>query len=204
MKISTVTILTASIVFFMSMVPLVATGQTIPEVLDGQWFSVKASVSGYGDYFLDRADTKGGGSDSGFYIYTTYDAGLGQFSMTACSPIPNSLAYSEWTVPSISVNDVFGDLEVKQVWDFFNVYDNTGNYLKFTSKSGDDIDVIPILLMTVKVDGSTLKSASFKSLGCIGYWYAGPSINTRGSCKLSGKTVAFDKVPIGARLACIP
>ena len=204
MKISTVTILAASIAVFMSMVPLVASGQTIPEMLHEQWFSVKASISGYGNYTQDRADTKGGGSESGFYIYTTYDAGLGQFSMTTCSPIPNSLAYSASTVSSISVDDVSGDLEVKQVWDFLNVYYKTSRFLRFSLKSVDTVHVFPILLMTVKVDGSTLKSASFKSLGCTGYWYAGPSNNGKGSCKLSGKTVAFDKVPTGARLACIP
>jgi hypothetical protein len=204
MKISTVAIIVASIAVFMSMVPLVASGQTIPEMLDGQWFSVKASVSGYGDYGHDRATTKGGGNASGFYIYTTYDAGLDQFSMTACSPIPGSLAYSAWTVPSIPVDYVYGDMEVKQVWDFSTVYHNTDRWLRFAATSGDLLDVIPMLLMTVKVDGSTLKSASFKSLGCIGYWFAGPSPYSVGSCKLSGKTVDFDKVPIGARLACIP
>lgn len=206
MKLSTVTIIAASIVGFMSMVPLVVSGQTIPEMLDGQWFSVKASLKGYGSYDNDEATIKGGGSASGLYIYTTYDSGLGQFTMTTCSPIPGTSAYSPWTVSPISVNDIYGDSDPKQVWNFLRVYENSGlsDFLRFSTPGGDLLDVMPMLVMTVKANGSVFKSASFKSEGCIGYWFAGSDPFVVGSCKLSGKTVDFEKVPIGARMACIP
>lgn len=204
MKLSIVTIIAASIVVFMLMVPLLASSQTIPEMLDGQWFSVKASLKGYGSYNNDEATEKGGGSASGLYIYTTYDSGLGQFTMTTCSPVPGTSVYHPWTVSPISIDFIYGDSDPKQVWNFLGVYETTGAFLRFEVPGGNFLDVMPMLFMTVKTNGSVFKSASFKSEGCIGYWFAESYPMLAGSCKLSGKIVDFEKVPIGARMACIP
>jgi hypothetical protein len=206
MKASTIAVFIASTILFISIVPFVVSGQTIPEMLDGQWFSVKASLKGYGSYNNDEATEKGGGSASGLYIYTTYDSGLGQFTMTTCSPVPGTSVYHPWTVSPISVDYIYGDSDPKQVWNFLKVYEATGltAFLRFEVPGGNFLDVIPMLVMTVKADGSVFKSASFKSEGCIGYWFAGSYPMVAGSCKLSGKTVDFEKVPIGARMACIP
>lgn len=203
MKITAIGSMLLGIGVFVLMVAPCVSAQTIPEMLNGQWFQVKGSHKGYADYGLDEITSKVSHQQPGLYIYTTYDVALSEFTMTTCTQAAGSSAYTSHPVPHISIDNIFGDSYQKQVWDFHRVLSDAGAFLRF-DRSPNFFDVIPFLVMSVKLDkNNDFKSASFTTEGCISYLRNGYTYSV-GSCKLSGKTVDASKVPDEAIAACGP
>jgi hypothetical protein len=170
--------------------------QTIPEMLNGQWFQVNGSFKGYPNYVTEEIAGKLSDKWKG-YIYTTFDSGTNMFTMTTCTPNPDGISYTPSTIEPFSIMYVWGASHHKQIWNFSEYYRFSGSFLAF-----GDFHIFPFLIMDIKLDTSdAFKSASFKTEGCVAY-YTGPF--AAGSCTLQGKTVPMEKVPAGARFACIP
>ena len=70
-------------VFVLTVAPCVS-AQTIPEMLNGQWFQVNGSMKGYYDYWSDNITGKLNEKWKG-YVYSTFDATTSTFTMTACA-----------------------------------------------------------------------------------------------------------------------
>jgi hypothetical protein len=186
-------------VFVVTVTPCVS-AQTIPEMLNGQWFQVNGSMKGYYDYWSDNITGKLNEKWKG-YIYTTFNSDSSTFTMTACAPNSDGTTYRATTAGPISTDFVYGFANQTQIWDFLVISRNINQTLQFASDTRE-FTIFPFLVMMVKLDSSdAFKSASFTSEGCLGYDNQNLAV---GSCTLKGKTVPMEKVPAGARFTCIP
>jgi hypothetical protein len=200
MKTSKIGIALLGVVAFLFMFAPCVSSQTIPEMLNSQWFQVNGSMKGYYDYWSDNITGKLNEKWKG-YIYTTFDSGSSTFTMTACTPNSDDTTYSARTVHAISTGSIHGFANQKQIWDFMYIFNSGGSTLHFESDTRAFV-IFPFLVMNVKLDrNNAFKSASFTTEGCLGYDNQNMAV---GSCTLKGKTLPMEKVPAGARFVCIP
>ena len=200
MKITTIGRILLGIGVFVLMVAPCVSAQTIPEMLNGQWFQINGSMKGYYDYWSDNITGKLNEKWKG-YIYTTYDSASSTYTMTACAPNSDGTTYRAATADPISTDFVYGFANQTQIWDFLVIFNNIHRTLQFASDTRE-FTIFPFLVLRVKLDRTNaFKSASFTTEGCLGYDNQHLAV---GSCTLKGKTVPMEKVPAGARFACIP
>jgi hypothetical protein len=200
MKTSTIGSMLQGISVFVLMVAPSVSAQTIPEMLNGKWFQVNGSMKGYYDYWSDNITGKLNEKWKG-YIYTTFDSASSTFTMTACAPNSDGTTYRATTAGPISTDFVYGFANQTQIWDFLVISRNINQTLQFASDTRE-FTILPFLVIKVKLDSTNaFKSASFTTEGCLGYDNQHLAV---GSCTLKGKTAPMDKVPAGARFACIP
>ena len=200
MKTTRISNMLLAMAVFVFMVTPCVSAQTIPEMLNSQWFQVNGSIKGYYDYWSDNITGKLNEKWKG-YIYTTFDSASSTFTMTACAPNSDGTTYRATTAEPISTDFVYGFANQTQIWDFLVISHNINRTLQFTSDTRE-FTIFPFLVLRVKLDRTNaFKSASFTTEGCLGYDNQHLAV---GSCTLKGKTVPMEKVPAGARFACIP
>jgi len=200
MKTTRISSMLLAMAVFVFMVTPCVSAQTIPEMLNSQWFQVNGSMKGYYDYWSDNITGKLNEKWKG-YIYTTFDSASSTFTMTACAPNSDGTTYRATTAEPISTDFVYGFANQTQIWDFLVISNNIHRTLQFASDTRE-FTIFPFLVLKVKLDRTNaFKSASFTTEGCLGYDNQHLAV---GSCTLKGKTVPMEKVPAGARFACIP
>ena len=176
-----------AVVFFVFVIAPVVSAQGIsPGILNGQWFKTKASIKGYE---IDGKDVlgpiSGGGTNYLKMIYNS--AGVGSYTVRTCTQ--DDYDPGVWHIAgsndSISVQDIYGDL---QIWDF------GGNPIRFDN-GYNYFDVYLTLTAKITMNGTVLKKASLNIMGCTILGYDGPDMVAIGSCKVSGSSIALEKVP---------
>lgn len=161
-----------------------------PSLLDGQWFRAKGSMKGYAmDMDRNIVGTVSGGAT--FYMRMNYHGGdEGAFTVMTCAEDDDHPGvWHGRTSDPIPLEQIYGTH--LEIWDFqgtpIEIYDGYAMWL-----------VYPSLFVKVTTDGPTLKKATLKTISC-GIWGQMGEGNVLGSCKLSGSSTTWDKVPPGCR-----
>jgi hypothetical protein len=176
------------------MIAPIASAQTYADILDGQWFKVKASFKGYS--IADDGETvlgKGSGTTT-VYLYMDYDAG--EYTITTCmeDTFIDNLWHKTVNTP-ISTNYIYG-ATYPQVWDF------QSNYLQFYDGEANFYTYLTFYTK-ITADGSTLKNANIINVACAIYADIATGEYGLGSCSLSGPLVKPSQVATRVPAACL-
>jgi hypothetical protein len=168
------------------MIAPIASAQTNADILDGQWFKVKASFKGYS--IADDEETvlgKGSGTTTTYLLFN-YDVNSG-YTITTCmqDTFFDTLWHKTVNTP-ISTDYIYG-ATYPQVWDF------QGNYLRFYDGE-NTYDIYPTFYTKITADGTTLKNANIVNVACAIYADLVNDEYGLGSCSLSGPLVKPSQV----------
>jgi hypothetical protein len=154
-------------------------------ILNGQWFKVKATVSGYeidGETVLENIS--GGGT---VYLYLAYDSKDGEYQLTTCTQDDDNPGL--WYKRSghfLGAEDIYGAV-YPEVWDF------GGNPLLFFN-GYSTYNFYPTFYVKFSASGPTLTKATLSTVSCAVWSDLDNGNYFTGSCKLSGSTIAASKV----------
>ena len=163
-----------------------ASAQTNASILDGQWFKLKGSMTGY--TLGDDDETvlgKGGGPAPITYLLFSYDGSTG-YTLTTCVQddfIPDS--WHKTDSAPLSTDNIYG-ATYPQIWEFGGI-----PIVLFDGYS--TVSLYTTLYITITAEGAFLNKAKIKSLTC------GVSADIEGnyavgSCKLTGSLIPAAKV----------
>lgn len=185
-----------AVLFIVFVIAPHVSAQQYANILDGQWFKVKASMKGYAIASdLETVLGKTAGSAPS-YMKFTYDNGVGEYTLMTCAQDdynPN-LWHKSFCGP-ISTDEIYGAI-YPQIWDFggtpIDFYDGYSTYSLYT-----------VLYTKITADGPTLKQATISTVSC-GIWAEFDSGQYGiGSCTITGSlipsTQVATKVPPGCQ-----
>jgi len=187
-------VLAAAVMIFM--ITPIASAQTTPDILDGQWFKIKLGIKGY--KVVTGTDTvlgKGSGSMAA-YLHFDYNATPpASYTVYTCTQddLNPTTYHLNLAGTTILLDDIYG-ATYPQVWDF------GGNPLVFDNGSGL-FSAYPTFYTKITADGATLKNASISNVACS--LYADLTDDDQGadyatgSCSISGPRADVTKVPSG-------
>jgi hypothetical protein len=162
-----------------------AWAQTNISILNGQWFKVKAALSGYeidGETVLERSS--GGGT---VYLYLSYDSKGEEYELMTCTQDDyNPGIWYKKTGHFLGEEDIYGAV-YPEVWDF------GGNPLTFFN-GYSTFNMYPTFYIKFTANGSALTKATLTTVSCAVWSDMDNGNYLTGSCKLSGSTIAASKV----------
>jgi hypothetical protein len=184
------------------MIAPIASAQQFADILNGQWFKIKASMKGY-EIDNDNETVTGKGSGNGtVYLKMTFnnktDPSPDTYTITTCmQDDENDSTWHKITnIDIISKENIYGAI-YPQVWDF------GGNPISFTD-GYTDFDVYLLLYTKISVDkAGSLKTATISTIsGSIWAEFDGGDF-ALGSCTLSGSLISATQVTKKVPAACL-
>ena len=165
----------------------VASAQGVdPGILHGKLLKIKASLKGYEVNGNSIVGPISGGTTT--YLKMIYNLGSpGTYTVETCTQDDdNPDTWHSVVNDPISLGNIYGaNLEV---WDF------DGHPISFDNGFGT-FHVYLLLSTKITTDGPNFKKASFKAISCSVWGELSNGHDALGSCKLSGSSLAADKVP---------
>lgn len=126
------------------------------------------------------------------YLYTEYNIGTGDYSITSCAQ--DVVNPNNWIprVSRIAADMIIGATQTEQIWNFHDesIYFDNNHYWHHA---------FPLLLIKF----SSNNNVSLSTLGCTGR-FENPGFSALSTCSFKGKSVPRDKVPGLAVMSCEP
>jgi len=172
-----------------------ASAQTNADILNGQWFKVKASFKGYS--ISANGETVLGKNSGTTTVYLLFGYNVNStYTITTCTQDRHvSSTWHKYTNTPISIDDIYGDT-YPQVWDF------QSNYLRFYDGESN-YDAYLTFYTKITADGSNLKNANIINVACALYADLASGEYRLGSCSFSGPLVKLSQVATRVPADCL-